>query len=101
MFAMFLIAAIAAPQPSDIHAIEVTRAIAPYVSHTRDGRAFVEFGPTVETRNVNCSIQDENIFDCAYEVRIKDFFASDFASWLPKRERMTFRDNCWQIVSPK
>jgi hypothetical protein len=101
MFAMFLVAAIAGPLPSDIQEIEVTRAIAPYVSHTRDGRAFVEFGPTVETRNVSCSIQSENIFDCAYEVRIKDYFASDFAAWLPKRERIAFRDNCWQIVSQK
>jgi hypothetical protein len=101
MFAMLLIAAIAAPQPSDIHAIEVTRATAPYVSHARDGRAFVEFGPTVETRNVSCNLQGEGIFDCAYEARIKDFFVSDFGAWLPKRERIAFRDNCWQIVSPK
>ncbi|KTE17381.1 hypothetical protein [Sphingopyxis sp. H115] len=101
MFAMFLIAAIVAPQPSDIHAIEVTRATATYVSHARDGRAFVEFGPTVETRNVSCNLQGKDVFDCTYEARIRDFFAPDFAAWLPKRERIAFRDNCWQIVSPK
>jgi len=101
MLVMFLIAAIVVPQPSDIHAIELTRATAPYVSHTRDGRAFVEFGPTVETRNVSCSLEGEDIFDCTYEARTKDFLASDFAAWLPKRERIAFRDNCWQIVSPK
>ncbi|MBB6428072.1 hypothetical protein [Sphingopyxis sp. JAI128] len=99
MFAMLLIAAIVPPEPSDVHAIELARATAPYVSYTRDGRAFAEFAPTVETRNVSCKLHHEAIFDCTYDVRTKDFLGSDFTAWLPKAARITFRDNCWQIVS--
>ncbi|MBF5088579.1 hypothetical protein F1640_00680 [Novosphingobium sp. NBM11] len=101
MLAMLLVAATVAPAPSDIRAIEVARGTAPYVSQTLDGRTFDEFGPAVETRNVSCSLEGEDIFDCTYEARTKDFFTSDFAAWLSRRERITFRDNCWQIVLPK
>ncbi len=100
MFAMFLIATIAAPQPGDVDKIELTRVTAPYISYARDGRAFVEFAPTVETRNVTCKPVENGVFECIYEARVKDFFTADFTSWLPKRERIELRDNRWQIVAP-
>lgn len=93
-------AAVSAPQLDDIQAIEYVRAAAPYVSQTRDGRAFVEFGPTVEVRNVSCSRRDERLFDCTYEVREKEFFATDFASWQPKRQLLAFQDKRWKMFLP-
>lgn len=92
-------AAVSAPQADDIQAVEYALASAPYLSQTRDGRAFVEFGPTVEVRNVNCSRRDERRFDCTYEVREKEFFDSDFASWQPKRKQLIFTNKCWKIYS--
>ena len=101
MLALFILSAIASPAAADIHALEVTRVMIPDVSHARDGRAYVEFAPTIETRNVHCVLVDAAVFDCDYELRTKNFFTADFSSWAPKHERVIWRDKRWQILSKK
>jgi hypothetical protein len=99
MLAAFLILAASAPSASDVQAVELTRALEPYRDRTRDGRAYVEFAPTVETRNVRCSSVNKTTFDCEYDARAKGFLDAEFASWEPKRERIVRRNRSWKIDS--
>jgi len=92
----FVLSAIAPPVAADIHALEVTRLMAANISYTRDGRAYVEHAPTIETRNVHCVAAGVAVFDCDYEVRTKDFLAADFSPWSPRHEQVIWRDKCWQ-----
>lgn len=99
MFSMIVLAAAtSAPSATDVYAVERDRILAPCVSETHDGRAFVEFAPTVETREVACSMTAMGIYRCLFEVRVKDYFANDFGPWETRNLLLTLADGCWSRV---
>ena len=71
----------------------------PLTDYTRDGRAYVEFAPKVETRNVACTAISAEVYECIFEARVKDAFAQEFGAWTARREQMTWRDGCWRQVA--
>jgi hypothetical protein len=85
----------AAPRAADIEAVETTRILAPVTEYTRDGRAYVEFAPTIETRAAACTPSEGGAWLCTFETRVRDFFESEFGPWQPRRERLAWRKGCW------
>jgi hypothetical protein len=87
-----------APGSDDIQQLETARVLQPFVSPARDERGFVEFGPTVETRNVVCAPRGVT-FLCTYESRIKDFLGP-FGAWEAHRETVQAGPKGrWRFVS--
>ncbi|HEU0098053.1 MAG TPA: hypothetical protein VFQ67_04685 [Allosphingosinicella sp.] len=94
-----LLLASAPPTAADVQAVEKARVLAPLTSYTRDGKAYVEFAPTVETRNPVCTSAADGAFDCAFESRTSDAFAPETARWEPRRERLVHQNGCWRFAS--
>jgi hypothetical protein len=93
---LFLLANVAAPTGADIQAVEETRVLEPLTDYTQDGRAYVEFAPTVETRDVTCTPVSAEMYECSFETRVKDALSPEFGAWAPRRARLTWRDDCWR-----
>jgi hypothetical protein len=85
----------AAPTTADLQAFEERRILAPLTDYTVDGRAFVEFAPSVETQNVTCVLVSKRIYDCRYDSRIKPSLANDFEPWQTRNERIMKRRKAW------
>jgi hypothetical protein len=100
MFLLFSLA-LAVPSASDVQAMEVSRVLEPFVDYDRKGRRFVEFAPDVETRAVICVKAAENMADCTYETRIRDFVEPEFGPWETRRERLVRKRKCWvRLAAP-
>lgn len=85
--------------PDIVQTVETSRVLDPLVSVTRDGRRYVEFAPSVETRNVVCTpVAGARAFDCTFESRERDFLQIDVTEWAPRRERLIYRNRCWQFA---
>lgn len=93
---LLLLANVAAPTAADVQAVEETRVLDPITDYTRDGRAYVEFAPTVETRNVTCTPVSAEMYECSFETRVKDALSLEFGAWAPRRAKLTWRDDCWR-----
>ena len=93
---LLLVANTAAPTAADVQAVEEARVFEPLIDQTRDGRAFVEFAPTAETRNAACAPISAEIYECRFEARVKDAFAQEFGAWVPRRARLTWHGDCWR-----
>ena len=100
LFIVTVAASVVAPSSADVEAAERDRVLTPYVDHTIDGQAYVEFAPTVETRNVECAQKSGHGFECSFETRLKDFFDNDFGPWTARRVllRWDHKFKCWKIV---
>jgi hypothetical protein len=94
---MFLVLAMLAALPSsaDVLAAERSRVYEPHVDYTSDGRRYVEFAPTVETRKATCVAVAEDAADCTYEARARDMFEREFSPWEKRQMRLLRRQNCW------
>jgi hypothetical protein len=105
MTLLFILLATAAPNAIDVQEAEEGRIVEPLIDWNAavDGGGFVEFAPTIETRNATCAPARARLFECSYETRIKDAFASDFGPWEARVELLTWHEkcDCWRTVSPK
>ena len=91
-----LLAIFAAPTAADVQTAEEARILEPLTDYTRNGRAYVEFAPTVETRNVVCRLISTTTYECLFDARVKDALAQQFGTWTARREQLTWRDGCWR-----
>ena len=83
------------PTAADVQAMEVSRVLEPLIDHSRAGRAYVEFAPTVETRNVSCVLLADKAADCTFETRVREFLAQDFGPWEVRTERFEWHQGRW------
>lgn len=95
MFWHLALLAVAAPTAAQVQIIELDRVSAPLTSYAKDGRAYVEFAPDVETRNVACTLEKQSIFKCNYEARTRPAFEREFGPWERRQARLVWRRNCW------
>jgi hypothetical protein len=98
---LFLFADLTPPTAADVQAVEEARILEPLTDYSRDGRAYVERAPSIETRADSCAPIAANTFECTYETRLKDFLDPEFGPWEPRRERVEWRDGCWKRVALK
>ncbi|WP_010544900.1 hypothetical protein [Sphingomonas elodea] len=99
MFWLALLFAADAPTASDVHALEEMRVFESRVDVAKDGKRFVEFSPTVETRNLTCSSLSKHVYECGYEARIKELFDRDFGQWEARREKIERRQGGWRRIT--
>jgi hypothetical protein len=92
-----LLLIVAAPTSADVQSVEETRVLQPLLDYTPDGRAYVEFAPTVETRNVACTAVCQETYECSVEARVKNAFDHKFGAWTARLERMAWRDGHWHL----
>jgi hypothetical protein len=97
---LFLAALIAAEAPtaSDVQAVEQMRVHESRADVARDGRHFVEFAPTVQTRNASCMAVTQGVYECVYDARLKEVFASEFGPWQARREQLERWNRRWRIA---
>jgi hypothetical protein len=86
------------PGARDIQAVETGRILAPQTDYTRDGRAYVEFAPTVETRGAVCTRVQGGAFECSFESRVRGFFDGEFGPWQKRREILVRRRGYWRLA---
>jgi len=91
-----LLATVSGPTAADVQTAEEARIIEPLTDYTRDGRAYVEFAPTVETRKVVCRPISNLTYECLFDARVKDALTQQFGTWTARREQLTWRDGCWR-----
>lgn len=100
---LFFLLATTAPTAVDVQEAEEARVFEPLIDWNAsvDGRGFVEFAPTIETRKATCAPASAGVFECSYESRIKEAFASDFGPWEARLELLTWHEkcDCWRMVS--
>jgi len=105
MTLLFLLFAAAVPTATDVQKAEEARIIEPLIDYgaAADGRGFVEFSPTVETRNATCAPTQIGGYECTYDARVKGGIANAFGPWEAKRERLIWRKECgcWRTASLK
>ena len=94
MVLLLALAAMPLPTASDVQDIEEARVLELLVDYDRQGRQFVEFAPTVQTREAAC-VAHEDGAECTYESRVRDFFGTQFTPWEKRRERLVWRTKCW------
>lgn len=97
---LVLFAHLAPPTAADVQATEERRVLEPLTDYTPDGRAYVEFAPTVETRNAACTPVSTAAFECSFEARVRDAFAQEFGEWTPRRTRLVWQGDCWRQDKP-
>ena len=91
-----LLASLGPPTAADVQATEERRVLEPLTDYTPDGRAYVEFAPTVETRNAACTPVSSAAFECRFETRVKDAFAQEFGEWTIRRTRLVWQADSWR-----
>lgn len=74
-----------APTAADVAQLEEWRVLEPLATPTRTGGSFVEFAPTIETRNVVCEPAGKAEFSCRFETRIKEMIG-EFGPWTERAE---------------
>lgn len=98
MFVLAVLIAVEVPTASDVQAVEEMRVHEGRADVTREGRRFVEFAPTVQTRNASCTAVSQRVYDCVYDARLKEAFASEFGPWQARREQLERRNRRWRIA---
>ena len=98
MFFLAVLIAVEVPTASDVQAVEEMRVHEGRADVTREGRRFVEFAPTVQTRNASCTAVSQRVYDCVYDARLKEAFASEFGPWQARREQLERRKRRWRIA---
>ncbi|HEX7948364.1 MAG TPA: hypothetical protein VF495_27105 [Phenylobacterium sp.] len=103
--ALTLLAAAAVATPptaAEVQTLEMARVLDPLISSSREGRGYVEFAPTVETRDVACErTADGPTFKCVYEARVRRFFAQDFGPWQLREEIIRHRKGGGWVLTPQ
>src|ERR1051325_4179541 len=70
------------PSAADVQNFETCLIIGPYVTHGRDGRAYAEFAPNVQTRNVACvETERAGVYRCSLERRVTGWSAQPSETW--------------------
>ena len=92
---LILLANLSSPTAADVQTAEKAWVLKPITDYTRDGRAYVEFAPTVETRNAACTLVSSGVFECTFESRVKDALAQDLGHWTSRRTRLIWKGGCW------
>ena len=92
-----MLVAAEAPGAAEVQSAEKARVLVSFTGYTRDGRAYVEFAPAIETRNPACTPVSSITYNCSYEVRTKDTFAHEFGAWLARRARLVRDGDGWRV----
>jgi hypothetical protein len=95
LFFALWVASIGTPTSADVQAAEEVRVAEPRTSYSRDGRAYISFAPTVETRNAMCAPAATDVFECRYETRLREAFDKEFGPWEVRVQRLKLREGRW------